>query len=171
MTSRAEAKRRKKARQQQGQQAMDETHTASTVLPPPSDNRPTPERRVRGEWAKPPKGEPGPMVDLAPDMIGRLLADQRITRQQEQAARLFQELRAGFEAELGVPGYGSCLNDSRAGYDATDGNAEAIAAWRRMEVRIGRVKSALLQHETAKGADQQPNDLGALRNALDCVNG
>jgi hypothetical protein len=110
------------------------------------------------------------MIDLAADMIGALLSAARITRQQEQAARLFQELRAGYVAELGVPGFGSCFNTG-GGHDSGDGSVETMQAWRRMENRIGRVRSALLQHETAKGQDCQPNDLGALRAALDCVNG
>jgi hypothetical protein len=169
--TRGAQKRAKRERAAQRATAAPEAVNDNAPPPPHDSNKPTPERRAMGAWAKPPKGTPGPMIDLAADMIGRLLIEKRITHAQEQAARLFQELRAGFEAELGVAGYGSCLNDSRAGYDGSDGNAEAMAAWRRMEGRIGRVKSALLQIETAKGPDRVPNDLGALRTALDCVNG
>lgn len=175
MSSKAAARRRRKARNAQvapsGGQGSQMQKAPLTGAENGVYEMPTKERHARGTWAPPAKGQPGPHVDLAADMIGRLHIEGAITTSQEQAARLFQELRAGFEAELGVPGYGSCFNDSRAGHDGGDGNPEAITAWRRMEQRIGRVKSALLQVETAKGADQKPNDMGALRNALDCVNG
>ena len=173
MTSTAQRRRQKRAAQ--ARQAETGTDTAGDMAAGVTEQKmgvqgPTPERRARGEWVKPPMGEPGPMIDLAADMIGALLSAGRITRQQEEAARLFQDLRLGYVAELGVAGYGSCFNVV-GGHDSGDGSVEAIEAWRRMENRIGRVKSALLQHETAKGAECEPNDLGALRCALDCVNG
>ena len=172
MTSTAQRRRQKRAAQ--ARQAETGANTAGDMVAGVTAKKtgaqgPTPERRARGDWVKPPMGTPGPMIDLAADMIGALLSAGKITSQQEQAARLFQELRAGYVAELGVAGFGSCFNTG-GGHDSGDGDIETIEAWRRMENRIGRVNSALLQHETAKGAECQPNDLGAIRLALDCVN-
>lgn len=133
--------------------------------------RPTPERRRHGKWADP-QGQGKafqPVVDLAPDMIGSLYQSGKISTSQEQAARLFQELRAAFVAELGTSGYGSCLADNTQGYDASDGNPEAIARYRTLEDRIGVLMTQTLTVECDKGPSDKPWDLAVLRNALDCV--
>lgn len=125
---------------------------------------------ARGKWAEP-KGEykDAAIVDLASDMIGQLYYSKQITTSQEQAARLFQELRAGYLAELGTKGYGSCLADNQSGYDASDGDPAAIKAYRNLETRIGRIKTACLILECDRGASEEPVSLIALRRALDAV--
>lgn len=135
--------------------------------------KPTSERRARGVWVEP-KGiakHSNPMVDLAPDMIGALYQSKQINTSQEQAARLFQELRAAYLSELGTKGFGSCLADNQTGYDGGDGDPSVIAAYRSLERRIGRVKTACLIMECDRGADQRPRDLGVLTRALDVVAG
>lgn len=175
MSSKAQHRRHRKAAQ--ARKALSGVMMAETDTRPVVGQKtggkttPTPERKRRGVWMPPAKGQAGPYVDIASDMIGALLQSGKISHSQEQAARLFMDLRAGYVAELGVAGYGSCLDQGGGGYDSGDGNPEAIRAYRSMEDRIGWVKSALLQIETAKGAEDKPHDLGALRNALDVVNG
>lgn len=171
--TRAAKRRAKKAKEPGPQKPFTATQAANTGATPRETARPTPERKRRGVWAKPTGADKHmhPMVDLAHDMIGALYAEGKLSHSQEQAARLFQELRAGFVAELGVTGYRSCLDDSRGGYDAGDGDAEAIRAYQGLANKIGRVKTALLTVETEKPGDGKPNDLAALRNALDCVAG
>lgn len=149
-------------------------HVAHKEASPVRDPaKPTDERRAHGVWVEP-KGlakHTSPMVDLAPDLIGVLYQTKRITSAQEQAARMFQELRAGYVAELGTKGYGSCLADNQSGYDDSDGNPEAIAAYRSLERRLGRINIALLQVECEKGPDAKPWDVIALRTVLDMVAG
>jgi len=136
-------------------------------------SRPTPERHSKGVWAQPQGGakDQQPMVDLASDMIGALYQAKKLTASQEQAARLFQELRAGYLAEIGTRGYGSCLADNQTGYDGGDGNEAVIKAYRSLEGSIGHIKTACLILETEKGPDQQPYDLSVLRRSLDCMAG
>lgn len=151
---------------------------ANTATPEPVDShdeayRPTPERKRHGKWAEP-QGQGKafqPVVDLAPDMIGRLYQTNRINTSQEQAARLFQELRADYVAELGTVGYKSCLSGGVQGWDESDGDPEVIARYRSLERRIGRVKTAVLLMECDKGPSDKPGDLDVLRTALNCVAG
>ena len=135
-------------------------HSASTA-------RPTPERLQRGTWAEP-QGmgkDMQPTVDLTADMIGIMYEHKMISTSQEQAARLFQELRAAYLAELGTSGYGSCLADNQQGYDGSDGNPAVIAEYRALERKIGRIKTACLVLMT----EGKRVDLTALRRALDAV--
>ena len=111
------------------------------------------------------------MVDLASDMIGELLQAGDITPTQEQAARDFHGLYTANLADLGLSGYRSCLAGGIAGHDESDGDEKAVAAYNALRKRIGSVKTALLIHETGKMAGERPNDLAALRIALDWVNG
>jgi len=135
--------------------------------------RPTWERLQHGCWAEP-SGmgkEEQPTVDLAPDMIGELYQSRQITTAQEQAARTFQEVRGEWEKELPIAGFKSCLAGGVGGYDGGDGNPEAKAAYQAIERRIGMVKTAILEIECAKLAGAKPNDLIALRRALDVMGG
>lgn len=135
--------------------------------------RPTWERLQHGCWAEP-SGmgkDMQPIVDLASDMIGELYQGRQITTAQEQAARTFQEVRAAWVAELDLAGFKSCLAGGVGGYDGGDGNPEAKAAYQAIERRIGMVKTAILEIECAKLAGAKPNDLIALRRALDVMGG
>ena len=170
MTSKAQARRHKKARTQ----ATAPTRATQGEVVPitrKDSTKPTAQRLARGSWISPDKREGGPYVDAASDMIGRLYVERQLNASQEQAARQFLELREGYLSELGVSGYKSCLAGSSSSFDAGDGNEAVIKAYRSLEERIGRVKTALLQIETDKLADQRPNDLEALKNALNCVLG
>lgn len=129
---------------------------------------PTPERWARGVWHQGTNRE-GAHVDVASDMIGRLGYEGKLNGTQVEAARTFQELRAGYVAELGVPGYGSCLDVEPSGHDSGDGNVQAVRTYEAMSDRIGRIKTAILCDECDKGPDQQPDNLEVLRNALNVV--
>ena len=169
MTSRA-ARRKNKKRLAEAAKAL------QAPLPPKISQsrltgretaRPTPERLERGTWAEP-QGmgkDMQPTVDLTADLIGELYHAGKLNPSQEQAARLFQELRAAYLAELGTSGYGSCLADNQQGYDGSDGNPAVIAEYRALERKIGRIKTACLVLMT----EGKRVDLTALRRALDEV--
>ena len=137
------------------------------VTPPKSETttQPTPERRARGHWHVTKDG----MQDKASDMIGRLAAEGKLTAQQAESARVFQEARAAYVAELGTTGYRSCLAGGTGGTDSGDGNPEAIRAYRRIENAIGHIKAGILRVECDKLADEHPRNLEVLRNALNCM--
>lgn len=139
-------------------------HARATILAP------TPQQEGKGVYtrAKGP-GRTEAVVNLTPDMIGRLLHERKITPDQEQAARAFQSLRHAYLGELQTRGYGSCLADNMAGYDDSDGREQIVRAYRHIEDSLGRVKIACLKLECEKGPECQPFDLGVLRNALDCM--
>lgn len=172
MSSKAQ---RRKARRQRAKVTLKATMApdAPHSAPARQTARPTAERMARGVWANPQGQDKGrqPMVDVASDMIGELLVAKRITTSQEQAARLFQRLRAAYLVEIGAPHLGSCLSGGNGGYDAGDGSPETIKAYRDIENRIGRIKTACLILETEKLSGDRPNDLGVLRLSLDCMNG
>jgi hypothetical protein len=155
------------------QPAPHEAHEAGLrVIHKPRDtNKPTTERRARGVWADPKRADAktAAPVDLASDMIGALYMAKKLTTSQEQAARAWQGLREGYVSELGVSGYKSCLAGSSAGHDDSDGNPEAVKAYRSIEKRIGRIASACLIRETEKLSGDKPYDLNVLRNALNVV--
>ena len=133
------------------------------------DNRPTAERRARGIWHMP-KGQgksDRPMFDRAEDMIGRLYAEGQLTDAQEMAARQWQELRAAYQAELGVKGYRSCLDISSGGYDGSDGNPRVVAEYRRLTKALGASASSILAQECSKGPERKPQHIAFLRIALD----
>ncbi|MEY1555315.1 hypothetical protein AB3Y40_06735 [Yoonia sp. R2331] len=109
------------------------------------------------------------MIDLAYDMIGRLGAEGKLTAQQVESARVFQERRALYVAELEVPGFKSCLAGGSGGYDGSDGNPEAVQAYNVMVERIGRISTACLVIECGKLTEQRPASLDALRNALNVL--
>jgi len=138
-----------------------------------TSTRPTPQRLAQGKWATPQGAGKSqqPMVDLASDMIGALYEAKKISIAQEQAARLFQQLRDAYLAEFDLSGFKSCLAGGVSGYDDSDGNPEAKKAYEDLEKRIGMVKTAILEIECAKGPDRKPNDLIALHRALDAVAG
>lgn len=155
--------------------AAKQAHTAPTtdlriVTAPASETttRPTPERLARGVWSKTAAKDAG-MLDMASDMIGRLGVEGKLTAQQVEAARAFQEARTGYLAEIGTRGFGSCLADNQTGYDAGDGNVGIYRAYKALENRIGVIKTGILAHEVDKLADQEPRNLEVLQNALNCI--
>jgi len=135
--------------------------------------RPTPERAERGTWIEPkgPARQWMPVRDEAVDMIGALYVGGSISAGQRDAARVFQGIVADWLAELGVAGYRSCLDDTGGGYDAGDGNPDAIRRHDEMRARLGTVRYLFLRSEVEKPADCRPADLDLLRRALDAVNG
>jgi hypothetical protein len=166
MTSKAQSLRNKRA--QAATKLVQDDYVPS---PRGHTSTPTSERLARGKWAKPniEQGEQGAYIDLACDMIGRLMVTKQITRDQEEAARMFQNLYSVYLSEIGIAGIASCLNTSEGGHDAGDGNPAVYAAYYKMREKIGRVKTSMLQNECFKDAEAMPYDLAALRNALNCL--
>jgi hypothetical protein len=177
MSSRKKQKRQQKAQERQklrqavtllqkGELPASGTEIGLSV----ESSRPTSERKSRGTWAEPQgmgKHE-RPVVDLASDEIGRLYQAGRITGSQEQAARLYQELRAAYLAELpDVRGYKSCLAGSVPGYDDSDGDAQIIASWRKMEARMNLAQRREML--IVCDMEQRPRSIEMLRAALDAI--
>ena len=177
MSSRKRAKRQKRA--QEAQAMRQATHAYAKGELPASDaengptvkaERPNALRKSRGMWAIP-KGmgkHEQPAVDMASDMIGVLYVGRQISSQQEQAARLYQELRAAYLAELpDVRGYKSCLAGSVPGYDDGDGNPEVIAAFRSLEKRLTMPQRREML--IVCDMDERPRNIETLRAALDAI--
>lgn len=170
MTSKAEKLRNKRERQANAQAKSVPLDYGSlrVVTKPRETNRPTKERLCHGVWAKATGADrrSQPMVDLASDMIGRLFIEKKITAQQLESARAFQDVYEPYKAELGLGGFKSCLAGGSGGHDDGDGNPEAFKAYYAMRDKVGAVVTACLSIETAKLADEQPRDLAGLRNSL-----
>lgn len=176
MSSQADARRRRKERNRinaaNAPGAPLEPVTISTTPAQEREVAPTTEQRAKAAYAKPGEGKgnnAGHWRNLHPDMIGRLHHEGKLSQSQYEAARLWQEIRAAWVAELGTPGYGSCLADNQSGYDAGDGNIAAVRAYTAMRDKIGRVASSVLSIECDKGADRRPSDLVFLRVALNRI--
>lgn len=132
--------------------------------------RPTPERMSRGVWTEP-KGmgkNEIPVTDIAEDMVGLLYYRQQISSKHEQAARLFQQVRAAYLAELPeVSGYKSCLAGTVPGFDDGDGDADVIERYRSMERAAGlHGRRELLW---VCDDNQRPRNVELLRWALEAV--
>lgn len=127
--------------------------------------QPTPERRAMGVWHTTKDGT----QDMAHDMIGRLATEGKLNSQQVESARVFQETRAAYVAELGVSGFKSCLAGGSGGYDAGDGNPEAIRAYRKIENAVGPKHIWMLRQECDKLANDRPWSLTGLQAALDAM--
>jgi hypothetical protein len=179
MSSRKKLKRIKRAKEAQEDRAALVAHQRGELPASDAENgstakaeRPNALRKSRGMWAIP-KGmgkHEQPAVDMASDMIGVLYVGRQISSQQEQAARLYQELRAAYLAELpDVRGYKSCLAGSVPGYDDTDGNPEVIAAFRSLEKRLTMPQRREML--IVCDMDERPRNIETLRAALDAIGG
>ena len=177
MSSRKKQKRQKRAQEaHQDRQAMvayqkgELPASDAEIGPTAKAERPNALRKSRGMWAIP-KGmgkHEQPAVDMASDMIGVLYVGRQISSQQEQAARLYQELRAAYLAELpDVRGFKSCLAGSVPGFDDSDGCAETIAAFRGLEKRLTHP----MRREMLIVCDmnERPRNIETLRAALDVI--
>jgi len=168
MASVAEKRRRKRARIIEQVPKQQKAYIAPESRP---TARPTPERMSKGQWSMPSKADRNtqPIMDMASDMIGALFHQNKITSAQEQAARMFSEVYAAYKSEIGVREFKSFLAGGASGHDGGDGNPAVYAQYYAIRERVGRVKIAVLQIECDKTCEQSPVDLGALRNALDCL--
>lgn len=137
----------------------------------PLDNRPTREQRAAGIYQNPAKHESleTAWINRASDMIGRLDVEGKLTNEQVQAARTFEGIWRSYQDEIGVAGYGSCLDQSGGGYDGGEGNPDVYREWKALCDKIGRVAVACLRTEISKGPDGQPDNLERLRVFLERV--
>lgn len=136
----------------------------------PQAERPTEERKRHGVWTEP-KGmgkNEVPVTDMASDMIGLLHWSGKITTSQEQAARVFQEARWAYLAELPeISDYKSCIANDVAGYDDSDGDAAVIARYRAIERKVG--KNGVSELIWVVQASQKPRSLAVLKAALTLI--
>jgi len=167
MTSKAARRRQKRAVERF--QALAATPGPKEAEDAPTGEilRPTVERQAKGMWAE--LKPRAPAIDLACDYIGKLYAMKLIEYHHHEAARLFQGIVAAFQADLPIGGYRSCLAEGFGGYDAGDGNPEAVREYERMKRKLGAVRFIYLRNETAKPADARVRDVDVLKRALDAV--
>lgn len=134
----------------------------------PHEATPTPEQIGKGMYDAPTGlgRRHKPFINTAPDLIGVLFRQNRISAAEEQAARHFQQVRAGYIAEIGISGYRSCLDQSRGGYDGTDGDPAAVAAYDALRKLLGPRHCAFVAQEVDKLAHQRTDNLLRLRAAL-----
>lgn len=165
MTSKTQRRRKRKAANQQATTAPTADLRIVTAPISATTTQPTAERRARGTWHVTKIG----LQDIACDLIGRLAVDGLLTGQQVEAARLFQEIHAAYVAELGTVGYRSCIAGGSGGYDAGDGNPEAIRAYNRMAATVGPKHLWILRQDCAKGPDDRSWSIEGLRSALDAM--
>jgi hypothetical protein len=168
MTSKSQARRNKRHADATEASNQPVERVLSDIAHKPTQ-RPTKERLARGNWTAPDSKGGGAYVDLACDMIGRLLVSKQITEQQEESARKFQDLYSVYLSEIGIAGIASCLNTSEGGHDDGEGNAEIYARYYAIRDKIGRVKTSMLQTECGKMAHETPHSLLALRESLDAL--
>ena len=178
MTSKAKARRNKKAVQRRNAEPGPEAPENTATAPQRANSgrgdtmRPTPERQALGRWAVPQGGVKSqqPVVDMASDMIGLLHCQRRITDAQEQAARTWQELRAKWLQEFpDLAQFKSCLHGSVPGYDDSEGDASVIAAYRAVEAKMTLPQRRMMLWVC--DMNERPANIAVLRQALDVVGG
>jgi hypothetical protein len=169
MTSKAARRRERQKRAVERFHALAATSAPKEAEGAPTGEilRPTAERQAKGMWAE--LKPRAPAIDLACDYIGKLYAMKLIEYHHHEAARLFQSIVAAFQADLPIGGYRSCLAEGVGGYDAGDGNPEAMREYERMKRKLGAVRFIYLRNETAKPADARVRDVDVLKRALDAV--
>lgn len=126
------------------------------------ESPPTPQQAAKPGWLKPERGKPW----IRLDMIGLMHERGFLTDAEEQAARIFQQLRAEYLAELGTRGFGSCLADNMRGHKSDDGRAEIIIEYRYIETKVGYSVISHLAGEVFKTADEKPHQPGQTKYAL-----
>lgn len=163
MTSKALRRRQKKANQSAA--AQSDTYAPQkqqVAYVPRADDDPTREQQSRPGWLKPEKGKPWVRLDL----IGLLHQRGQITDAEEQAARIYQQLRMEYLAELQTRGFGSCLADNMAGHKSDEGRAGIIREYRYIEQKVGYSAISHLAGEVFKTSDEKPHLIGLTKEAL-----
>lgn len=172
MSSKAARKRQRRREKQRMKTAAPQQRTPNPTGIQRTAERPTDERMAHGKWAEPQGAMKAtqPIVDLASDVVGDLYHRGQITSAQEQAARLFQQLRADYLQELpDISGYKSCLAGGVPGYDDGVGNPDVIARYRSIEGKLSLPERREMLWVC--DANHQPRNLPALQAALDVVAG
>jgi hypothetical protein len=168
MTSKSQARRNKRhADATEASNKPADSHVTQKPVQPTA--KPTKERLARGNWTSPDNKGGGAYVDLACDMIGRLLVSKQITGQQAQTARAFSEVYGAYLEEIGISESKSCLAVSSGGFDPSDGDEAVFKRYYAIRDKIGRVRTSMLQTECAKMADETPHSILALRESLDAL--
>jgi hypothetical protein len=167
MTSKSQARRNKRAQNKATPQEWPAVRDTAAIATQPT-SRPTDERLARGHWTAP-DSKGGAFVDMACDMIGRLMVSKQITQQQAESARHYQSVRAAALAELDLSTIKDSCDTSQGGFDTGDGNPAVSKAESDMRNKVGRISWVILGIECGKSADDKPFNLSALRNALDCL--
>lgn len=178
MTSKAQKRRQRQARNEAERAASVPDAKPSAVMRPavqtitrPEAIRPTAERLRKGEFRMPtgPERKSLPAVDEAHDVIAKLHRAGLISSIQEDAARSWQALKAAIRAELGISQGRSCLDMSPVGHDNDEGDPDLMRRWREIEAELGSWKTGALDFTCVLG--HPPRNLPLLRAALDAYAG
>jgi hypothetical protein len=174
--SKAERRRLKRAQRAAGRPAQRDKANLADVAPKSEkahSTAPTPRQQAHHAYAKP-EGQAKnskPWINETPDLIGVLYKRGRITTAEEQAARHFQKVRAAYLQEIGIAGYRSCLDITKAGHDDSDGDFAVIAADAELRDVLGARVYSFVARETDKPATQRAEDLRRLKIALQKIAG
>ena len=129
-------------------------------------DRPTPERRKKGEWVLLETEDAGirHAKDVAAHPIDDLERRGVISGDQASAGRDFEALvRAATETD-GVRD--SCLTWQPKGYASDDGNVEAVRDRRELYLFLGVVRDRMLRRVCVDHVPPRPGQEGVLREAL-----
>ena len=157
-------KRRRKLKRREERKADEHEQTWT---PREGKDRPTPERRKRGQWAFVTTEDAGGKAarDMHAHPIDRLEHAGVISNDQASAARDFEDL---YRACMEVGG----TRDSTTiwepqGHDSTDGPVEAKERYRELCRQIGIVRENALRQVCVFGYEpRRAAEIGALREAL-----
>lgn len=145
--------------------------SAPSGMPPHRHNeRPTPERMLRGKWRMGETIDAGIKVaiDDAAHPVEAMLYDKIISPEQYQAACDFEAL---YRAQLEIPqARDSCTIWEPKGHDETDGPVHERARYRALVRSIGMIHdSVLIRHCVHHVPTRGPKEVGQLREALNSV--
>ena len=130
-------------------------------------DRPTRERRKRGEWIVGQLEKNGPKVaqDAASTPIDRMAHAGVISNDQASAARDFEDLYRRASETGSVRD--SCTIWEPQGHDETDGPVEAVRDRRELYLFLGTQRDMLLRHVCVEHREPKRADqIGILREAL-----
>lgn len=133
---------------------------------PNRKDRPTPERRKKGEWILLDTEDAGirHAKDTAAHPIDDLERRGVISGDQASAGRDFEALvRAATETEAVRD---SCLTWQPKGYASDDGNVTAVRDRRELYLFLGVVRDRMLRRVCVDHEEPHPHQVGLLREAL-----
>jgi len=128
------------------------------------NERPTPERANRGQWAVVETAEGKHLRDMQSHPIDALEREGRLSSDQASAARDFEQLvRDATE----IPGArDSCTIWEPRGHSSDDGPVRAVRERRELYLFLGVVRDRQLRRVCVDHVWPKPHEVGILREAL-----
>jgi len=128
------------------------------------NERPTPERAKRGQWAVVETAEGKHLRDMQSHPIDALEREGRLSSDQASAARDFEEL---YRAQCEIAGTrDSCTIWEPRGHSSDDGPVEERRRYRELCRDLGMLRERRLQWVIIEGNEPRARDVGKLREDL-----